>query len=658
MSLKVLLLTPPMTQLNTPYPATAYLTGFLRKEGFACVQRDPAMELVLSLFSRVGLVEMRPILEEKLRTTPKAVAKQELAAVKFFLHEFPRYEATIDALIRFLQGKDPSIALRINSRKFLPEGPSFRALYQFASGAGANPDDPNAEPDREQLTWAFGTLGAQDQAKYLASLCLDDLAQVVREGIDEHFQFSRYGEKLAASQPTFDLLEEALERRPESLIDRLLARIVKNILDETKPDVLGLTVPFPGNVYGAFRIAKLAKAWNPGIRVIMGGGYVNTELRELKDPRVFRYLDAIPLDDGERPFLRLLDFFAGKIPATALCRTFTLSRDEAGVETVVYRNDPSAHDIPQRDVGTPTYDGLRLDSYLSILEFLNPMHRIWSDGRWNKLTLAHGCYWKKCSFCDVTLDYIGRYEANPADLLIDRMVEITRETGQSGFHFVDEAAPPAILRQLAERLIERKIAVTWWGNVRFEKTFTPELCELLARSGCVAVSGGLEVASDRLLTLIRKGVTVDQVARVTEAFTRAGIMVHAYLMYGFPSQTVQETVDSLERVRQLFQAGCLQSAFWHRFSVTAHSPIGKDPAAFGVELLPMPEVTFARNDLKFRDRTGVDFGPLGEGLNRALYNYMNGLGFDLDLRDWFSIKVPRTKVPPDLIERSLGVSAV
>jgi hypothetical protein len=295
-----------------------------------------------------------------------------------------------------------------------------------------------------------------------------------------------------------------------------------------------------------------------------------------------------------------------------------------------------------------------MDRYLSLFEMLNPMHRIWSDGRWNKLTLAHGCYWKKCNFCDITLDYIGRYDPASADALVDKMVEISRATGQTGFHFVDEAAPPALLRALAERLIERNVVVTWWGNIRFEKTFTPELTTLLARSGCVAVSGGLEVASDRLLSLMNKGVTVEQVARVTRAFTDAGVMVHAYLMYGFPTQTEQETVDALERVRQLFEAGCLQSAYWHRFSATVHSPIGRNPEKFGIKLLPEPEVTFARNDLPFEDRTGCDYEAMGVGLRKALYNYMHGAGLDMDVREWFDVHVPAARVPYDLIARALS----
>ena len=288
---------------------------------------------------------------------------------------------------------------------------------------------------------------------------------------------------------------------------------------------------------------------------------------------------------------------------------------------------------------------------------LNPMHRLWSDHRWNKLTVAHGCYWKKCTFCDVTLDYISRYDPVSADLLVDRIEELVAETGQSGFHFVDEAAPPGALRALAERLLARNVVITWWGNVRFEKAFTPESAQLLAASGCIAISGGLEVASDRLLALMQKGVTVEQVARVTRAFSQAGVMVHAYLMYGFPTQTEQETIDSLERVRQLFDADCIQSAFWHRFAATTHSPIGLEPARYGIQLGHSPAARFARNDLQFTDPTGTDHELLGPGLRRAVYNFMHGLGLETDVRSWFVERgnsTPAAQVAPDLIRQALA----
>jgi radical SAM superfamily enzyme YgiQ (UPF0313 family) len=516
----------------------------------------------------------------------------------------------------------------------------------------------------EQLLSAFGTLGTTEQARYLASLYIDDLADVWRLGIDPRFELARYGERLAASATSFESLHEALTGEP-TLVDATLDQLTRELVRQS-PDVVALTAPFPGNVYGAFRMARTIRAAAPNTTLVLGGGWVNTELRSLRDPRVFDYFDYLTLDDGERPLLNLLMRMRGR--QVALVRTYV--REGA---KVVLKNDITQHDIPQSDTGIPTYDGLPLGQYVSLMEMLNPMHRFWSDGRWNKITLAHGCYWKKCSFCDVSLDYIGRYDRPGEDIVMQRIRALIAETDETGFHLVDEAAPPAGMRALAERLIHEKLSITWWGNIRFEKTFTPGLCRLLASSGCVAVSGGLEVASDRLLKLMQKGVTVEQVARVTRTFSDAGIMVHAYLMYGFPTETVQDTIDALERVRQLFAAGCIQSAYWHRFAATAHSPIGLHPEKYGITLRPPESVTFAHNDIAFEDPVGTDHDFLGGGLRKALYNYMHGVGLDADVREWFerrpddrrrgsrslgrspsSSSVPAATVPPDLIERLLG----
>lgn len=629
-----------MTQLNAPYPATAYLTGYLRKIGIDAKQYDPAIELVCRLFSRAGLSRVRGVLRDTFCGT-----KSVSGSVEFFLEHADRYLGSVDGVVRFLQGRDPSLAVRIASRRFFPEGPRFkRALAELERG--------------DYLDFAFGTIGAQDRAKYFASLFLDDLADVVREGVDSRFALSRYGEKLAASRRSFDPLLAAVEAAP-TLVDTILEEITAELLREHEPQVVGLSVPFPGNVYGALRIAKTLKRLAPAAKVVLGGGYANTELRSLTDARIFDFVDFIPLDDGEKPMELILRHIAGEISREKLLRTFVRDDGEKE-ESVRFISDASAHDVPLRDAGTPTYDGLPLEKYMSVLEMLNPMHRLWSDARWNKVTFAHGCYWKKCSFCDVSLDYIGRYGAAPVDLILDRMEALARETGQTGFHFVDEAAPPALLKALSERILERDLSFSWWGNLRFEKAFTPELARLMARAGCIAVTGGLEVASDRLLKLMNKGVSIEQVARVAKAFNDAGILVHAYLMYGFPTQTEQETVDTLEVVRQLFESGCVDSAYWHRFSATAHAPIGREPGKFGIRILTRKpasgERVFAVNDLEFEDPTGCDHDALGKGLKRALYNYMHGIGLGEDVRAWFSKHAPKTTVSRNCIRRALSLA--
>jgi radical SAM superfamily enzyme YgiQ (UPF0313 family) len=660
--MRILSVIPPMTQLNVPYPSTAYLTGFLRSRGVDAVQEDLALALVLKLFSPDGLRALRECvvaLPRKSRTptgipsghattdqpggrrTPRSGGLERRegwgAATHFYQREFERYLATVDAAVAFLQGRDPSLAHRIASRNFLPEGPRFAALDAYVDDDGGDP-----------LGWAFGALGVQDRARHFATLYLDDLADVLRDAVDERFEFVRYAESLAQSQPSFEPLAQALAA-PENLIDRTLRELTIEAISRHHPRLVALSVPFPGSVYAAFRIAQTIKAHDPSIVTVLGGGFVNTELRELSDPRVFDFFDYVTLDAGERPLLALVEHLDGQRTQAQLVRTFVR------VDNAVRYIDGGDPDFAFADTGTPTWDGLPLDRYLSVLDMLNPMHRLWSEAGWNKLTVAQGCYWKKCSFCDVSLDYIARYEALAASTLVDRIESVIAETGRTGFHFVDEAAPPKALKALAEELQKRRRSISWWGNIRFEKSFTPALCAELAESGCIAVSGGLEVASDRLLKLMQKGVSVEQVAQVTRAFSDAGILVHAYLMYGFPTQTVQDTVDALEYVRQLFEAGCIQSGFFHRFVCTVHSPVGQHPERYGVSLKPLPPTTFARNDVGFIDPVGADHDALGVALNKALYNYMHGIGLDTDVREWFEgTRVPKTRVSRHFVDRALA----
>ncbi|MCW3465262.1 B12-binding domain-containing radical SAM protein [Chitinophaga nivalis] len=616
----VFLITPPFTQLNTPYPATAYLKGFLNTKNITSCQADLGIEVTLALFSKQGLEQLFAHIAAAPPATFSENATRILALQEDYIH-------TIDAVILFLQGKNPTLAHLICKRDFLPEASRFAQL--------------------DDLNWAFGSMGTQDKAKHLATMYLEDLSDLIMECVDPHFGFSRYAERLSRSANSFDELYDALQA-PHTYIDKILMDIFAARMTTIQPAMVAISVPFPGNLYAAFRCGQWVKAHCPEVKVAMGGGFPNTELRSLADARVFEFVDFITLDDGEAPMENLLQFLSGNKTTAELKRTFLLEEGK-----VAYVNDKATHDYKQSQLGTPDYSDLLLDQYISAIEVMNPMHSLWSDGRWNKLTMAHGCYWGKCTFCDISLDYIKIYEPITASLLCDRMETIIAQTGQNGFHFVDEAAPPALMRALALEIIRRKLTVSWWTNIRFEKSFTRDLCLLLKASGCIAVSGGLEVASDRLLTLIQKGITVAQVARVNRHFTEAGIMVHAYLMYGFPTQTAQETIDALEMVRQMFLAGILQSAFWHQFTMTAHSPVGLDPAKFSVQKETEAIGAFANNDIMHIDPTGADHESFGYGLKKSLLNYMHGACLDYPLSKWFEFKVPKTSVVPDYITNAL-----
>jgi radical SAM superfamily enzyme YgiQ (UPF0313 family) len=603
---RITLVQPPLTQLNAPYPSIGYLARALRRHGHTPLQRDLGIELVLRLFSTEGLRAVFDAVEALDDALPepawRAVALRRA------------HERVADPVLAFLQGRDRTLATRILETPFLPTGPRLA---------------------RADLS-AFGPLAADDAARHLATLWLEDMADLVTSTLDDGFGLARYHHHLAAGIAGFDALEARLGRT--TLVDALL----DTLTDTLEGPVVGISVPFPGNLYGALRVGKRLRA--RGVHVVLGGGYVNTELRTTDEPRLWEYVDTLCLDDGEGPLLAVLDHAAGGVDRRHRTRT-----------------RGGAHDAPAPDVPAESaawYGDLRLDGYLQLLDTLNPAHRLWSDGRWNKITLAHGCYWRRCSFCDITLDYVARFAPARSTALADQIEELVRDTGQRGVHFVDEAAPPRGLRDLALELLARDVTVTLWGNVRFERAYTPDLCRLLAAAGLVAVTGGLEVASDRLLARMEKGVTVEQVARAAMAFRQAGTMVHAYLMYGFPTQTLQETVDSAELVRQLFASGALSSAFWHRFVLTRHSGMYERHADYGIVIDPAHATTrrFARNDVPHLDPAGTDHDAADAPLVAMLAEWMRGASLDRPVHTWFPFPAPATTEPPDRVARALATT--
>lgn len=593
--MKFLLITPPLTQLNTPYPATAMLKAFLQSKGYEASQADLGIELIDRIYSHDWLAHYAEAFSDK--------EEQEYIT---------RCSEVVETVLRFLRGSDNTLAPRIANRSLLPEGPRFNQLGD--------------------LEWAFGTAGTEDRARHLATLFVEDLADFIREHTDPHFDLIRYAEQIANFAPTFDEMEVALQA-PTTCIDNEMLSLLRQHIEQEQPNAVGFAIPFPGCLYGALRCGCWLKQHCPEVKVILGGGFPNTEWRNLSDERIFNYCDYITLDDGELPLLRLAEFLEGSLTADRLVRTFY-----HGHLTLDNPNE----NIPYAELPVPDFKGLPLAKYISLAEMTNPMHRLWSQGRWNKMMMAHGCYWHRCAFCDTSLDYIARYEVPDAATVVDRMERIMAQTGISGFHFVDEALPPKLLKEVCEEILRRHLVVSFWGNIRFEKAYTAEMCDLMSDAGCVAVSGGLEVASDRLLRLMNKGVTIGQTMSVCRHFRDSGIMVHTYLMYGFPTETLEETFDALENVRKMFDEGIVQSAFWHRYAMTCHSRSGICPQDFSARRTSEPH-PFCNNEIEWQPLADTesdkqfdyDIEEVGRGLRMATFNYMNDLGLDQPPKLWF-----------------------
>ena len=409
------------------------------------------------------------------------------------------------------------------------------------------------------------------EAKRAASEAIDGLAIWIRDNIDEEFGFSRYAEAKCRVVDGFGKLVKLVNHR--GVMDKPLQRHLKAAMDEVKPTVVGVTCPFPGTLVGAFKIAKYVRKHYPGVKLLLGGGYVNTELREMTDRRPYRYFDEFQFDEG----------YGNMIKSLSACACGDLSISES-----VKRRKDSVPAFVK-----PSYRGIDWDEYFDVVETDNFVTNLWNSGKWVKLVMARGCYWHKCAFCDVVLPYIGCFRMPKSSDIVDAMEELG-----SRFHFVDEAMPPKVIKGMCEEIIRRKLKVEWWGNIRFDAAFTPKLAKLMAKAGCIAVTGGLECANDRLLKLMNKGITLKGAERVLKAFKVAKIFVHAYLMYDFPTETKAEQKGAERYVKGLAKKGLIQSCFWHRFALTVHSPIAKDPGKFGI-IVKQSESTFARNELEY-----------------------------------------------------------
>ncbi len=587
--MKILLITPPLLQPNTPYAATPLLAAWLHTLGHDAAQADLSLELILQLFSRAGLSALAEGLE---------LTAEEIGA----------YLETVDEVIAFLQDRKPELAEQIAERGWLPEGEHLARAYA----------------QEEQLGWGFRGMDRAGRARYLASLYLDDIADAAA-ALDPHFGFSRYAEKLAHSLPFFEPLHEALEEHDsifvewtEALVDQQMAR--------HQPEMVALTVPVPGCLFGALVIARRIKQTHPAVHVTLGGGYVNTELRRLRDPGIFRYVDSITLDSGFLPLQRLVE----GTDRSRWKRTYGCEDGQ------VRYYDCTAAEVAHSALPAPDFRGLPLDRYFGMMEVLNPVTSLWSDGRWNKLMLAHGCCWSRCAFCDTSIDYIRRYDPAAPATICAWIEQVMARTGFNGFHFVDEALPPDLLDGLCDEILRRGLQIEWWGNIRFDARFSGSLIRKMAQAGCLAVTGGLETCSDRTLKLMCKGITVGHAARVLGDLAAAGIMTHAYLMYGFPTQTLAETLDALDTVRRLFDENILHSAYWHRFALTAHSDISNHPDRFGIAVEGLPDAPFALNEVPFSAEFDHDLNEIGEALKHAVYNYQLGIGLDRPVAEWLT----------------------
>ncbi|MBO5731062.1 MAG: radical SAM protein [Treponema sp.] len=656
----VLIIQPPLVQLNTPYPAGAYLKAFFSEVKAQKPQWnlgeirwvEGCNLLFHQIFCKKGLRHVFASSEKQALQQAdqweKAGRHNEAFNVRRYLSQQDGWIHWIDSIVAILQGCQRELCHEFVASPAVPRG---QRMENFLAG--------------------LESLPSVDDAVILASLALADLADFIGAFFDPSFELVRYGESLATSHKGFQAVEEGLASpvlqdfyRP--IVNQLLQEY--GVLEENQRLLLCVSCPFPGTLAAAlFTCKKFKEALGNKVFVALGGGYVNTELRQVREPALASYLDALSYDRGYGSYW---DFFSqvmeldggdGYFPAEIKNHSIYKMKFFGGdafvdqgalqkTEVVAVEDDFTARLAPD-------YSDIDFSQYPRLADSTNSMHRLWSDGAWLKAYLAHGCYWHQCAFCDTSLDYVCSYKKVAVKELYKRLAAQAQDSGVCGVHLVDEAAPPAALRDFALENVKASRPLVFWGNIRYEKVFSRDLADVLSHGGLRAVSGGIEIACGTGLDAVKKGTDLQSIVSACAAFKEAGILTHAYMIYGYWQESPQMLIDSMETLRQLFASGLLDSAFWHKFVLTRHSRAFQEwKSGLYPDLQPLgldegEDSIFASNDLGFAGEEKS--AKYGEPLNLALSAWMHGEDLEIPVTKWFPFAMPRPSVAPDLVEQAI-----
>lgn len=354
-------------------------------------------------------------------------------------------------------------------------------------------------------------------------------------------------------------------------------------------EVVGINITYVSQIPFALYMGALIRKFFPDIKIIYGGTEVSDVWKYIKEKEyffdIFNMSDACIIGEGETSFVELLNTFKNKLPLKS--HKNILVNPKYG-QPIKLNIDIKYEDIS--NLALPKYDKLEYCDYLSPYSYI-----YYSPSR--------GCYWNKCTFCDYGLN--SNSPTSPwREYSVDKIISDLKVISQKHkfiYLSVDVLAPGTLLK-MAERIVSEKIDIRWGAEIRLEKNWTIERCTLLKKSGCIAISVGFESGNQRILNLINKGTKVEKIKDTIINFSKSGIAVQIMGFTGFPSETFEESLDSINFLienRKYWTFGGLG-----KFMLTKGSIIARNPEQFNIENLS----EYKNEDIAWRifyeDKTG------------------------------------------------------
>lgn len=330
-------------------------------------------------------------------------------------------------------------------------------------------------------------------------------------------------------------------------------------------DLVGISIICFSQVIPSFTLAKIIRERYPKVKIVVGGP-VFTRISEKyeKFKKLFDLIDFIIVGEGE-------------VALYELWKAIYDGNDVTDVPNLIHKRNGrilknSKYEfVPINSIPTPCYDNFPLDKYLSSKPVLS-------------VQLSRGCSWKKCTFCNLSKWTGNNYSFRDPNLVFDDIKTLISKYNASFFVFVNETLDVKQLRSLADRIIKERLNIHWHTSARFSNDIDEDFISLMKKAGCEKLMFGLESGSRKILSLMKKGISLAHAEKVLLSCKKNGIGVHLYLLTNFPGETAEDIEDTIFFLKDV-SGFIIPEHFSYtisEFQLLYGSPIFHKPTDFGI----------------------------------------------------------------------------
>lgn len=314
-----------------------------------------------------------------------------------------------------------------------------------------------------------------------------------------------------------DQLVEILVEKVD-IFYRELRNYLIQVIEQEKPDIFSVSV-YRGTLAASLFALRLIKENYPHIMTVMGGAIFSQELH-VGTPNYELFMkketciDKILIGEGEILFLRLLQ---GQLPDN---------------KKVVTLEDIDVELVDLDELQVPDFSDFNLDSYPLISAYT-----------------SRGCIYK-CSFCAETI-YWRRYRKKSVDKIVDEFCFMKEKYNKNILLLTDCLINP-VVTDLSNEMIKRNLNIYWDVYLKVDQfACEPEYPLLWRKGGFYRARLGLESGSQRLLDIMDKKITIDQIRNTLKNLANAGIKTTTYWIAGHPGETEEDFQQTLDLLTEL-----------------------------------------------------------------------------------------------------------